>query len=134
MTKLVRTIAAVAAGMALAVVLVVVVEAVDEMAHPAAPFNGNVPEQVRQYPSWVLAFAAMAWGGTAAAATWVASRIGNRVAGGIVALLLTWALAFNLIMLPYAIWFKVAMSIAFPIGCLLGVRYGWRRAAAAKLS
>jgi hypothetical protein len=43
---------------------------------------------VRRYPQWVLAVAVLMWGGAAAAATWVASRIGDRVAGLIVALAL----------------------------------------------
>jgi len=30
-----------------------------------------------------------------------------------------WALAFNLVKLPYTTWFKVAMFIAFPIACFL---------------
>ena len=36
------------------------------------------------------------------------------------------ALVFNLTMLPYTMWFKAAMFCAFPIACLLGVRYGRR--------
>jgi hypothetical protein len=134
MRQLIRTLTSVVASMALAMALVVAVEAFSEMVHPAAPFNGNVPEQVRRYPDWVLAIVVMAWSGTAAAATWVASRFGNRLAGGIVALLLAWALVFNLIMLPYTIWFKVAMFIAFPIACVLGIKYGRRPGADAKLS
>ena len=126
MKHTIRSLLSVVTGMALAMALVAAVEAFGEMVHPAAPFNGDVPEQVRRYPDWVLAVVVMAWGGTAAAATWVASRIGNRVAGGIVALLLAWALAFNLVMLPYTTWFKVAMFITFPIACFLGIRYGRR--------
>jgi hypothetical protein len=66
------------------------------------------------------------WGATAAAATWVASRIGGRLAGALVTLLLASALAFNLSMLPYVMWFKVAMPAAFFVACLLGIRYGTR--------
>lgn len=122
MTYTLRAVAAVVAGMTLAMALVVAVEAFSEIVHPAAPFHGNVPEQVRQYPHWVLAVIVMAYGGTAAAATWVASRIGNQVSGGIVALLLAGALVFNLVMLPYTAWFKFAMSVVFPIACVLGLR------------
>ena len=44
----------------------------------------------------------------------------------VVALLLAWALVFNLSMLPYTMWFKIAMSAAFFVACLLGIRYGRR--------
>ena len=122
-----RTLLAVVAGMAVALALVVAVEWFSSIVHPFPPgFDGNIPEHVRHYPHWVLGVVVLAWGATIAAATWVASRLGNRVAGGVVALLLAWALVFNLTMLPYAIWFKVAMCIAFPVACLLGIRYGRR--------
>jgi hypothetical protein len=68
------------------------------------------------------------WGATAAAATGLASRIGGRLAGAIVTLLLAAALAFNLSMLPYVMWFKIAMPAAFFVACLAGIRLG-RRAA-----
>jgi hypothetical protein len=64
------------------------------------------------------------WGATAAAATWMASRLGGRPAGAVVTLLLAAALAFNISMLPYAMWFKIAMPAAFFIACLLGIRTG----------
>jgi predicted MFS family arabinose efflux permease len=126
MTNTLRAMAAVVAGMTLAMALVVAIEAFSEIVHPAARFHGNVPEQVRQYPLWVLGVVVVAYGGTAAAATWVASRVGNRISGGIVAILLTWALVFNLVMLPYTLWFKFAMTVVFPIACVLGIRFGRR--------
>jgi hypothetical protein len=95
--------------------------------HPFPPnFNGNIPEHVKRYPHWVLEVVVLMWGAAAAAATWVATRLGGRRAGVLVALLLAWALIFNLSMLPYWVWFKVAMYIAFPIACLIGVRFGTR--------
>ena len=122
-----RTLLAVVAGMALAFALVVAVELFSSVVHPFPPdFNGNMGEHVRRYPHWVLGVVVPAWGATCAAATWVASRVGGRLAGIVVALLLAWALIFNLTMLPYATWFKAAMYIAFPIACLLGIRYGRR--------
>jgi len=42
----------------------------------------------------------------------------------VVALLLAWALVFNLTHLPYAMWFKIAMFSAFPLACIPGIRYG----------
>jgi len=36
------------------------------------------------------------------------------------------ALAFNLSMLPYVMWFKIAMPATFFVACLLGIRHGRR--------
>jgi hypothetical protein len=46
--------------------------------------------------------------------------------GLVVAVLLASALIFNLTMLPYTTWFKIAMFSAFPAACLFGIRYGRR--------
>jgi hypothetical protein len=122
-----QVLLAVVSGMALAFALVVAVELFSSVVHPIpADFTGDIPELVRHYPAWVLGVAALAWAATIAAATWVASRIGGRLAGIIVAGLLACALGFNLSMLPYATWFKAAMIIAFPLACVLGIKYGRR--------
>ena len=127
MTSALRLVMAVVAGMALAFALVVAVEFFSSVVHPfPADFDGNVPAHVRRYPGWVLAVAGLMWGATAAAATWVASRIGGRLAGAVVTLVLAAALAFNLSMLPYVMWFKAAMPAAFFVACLLGIRTGTR--------
>jgi hypothetical protein len=121
----VRTLLGVVAGMALAFALVVAVEWFSSIVHPLpAELEGNIPEHVRRYPHWILGVVVLAWGAAATAATWVASRIGGRLAGIVVALLLAWALVFNLAMLPYTLWFKIAMPGAFSLACLLGIRYG----------
>jgi len=129
MKSAVRTLLAVVAGMALAFVLVVAVEMFSAVVHPFPPgFDPNapgaIPAHVQRYPGWVLAVAGLMWGATAAAAAWVASRIGGRAAGALVTLLLAAALAFNLSMLPYVMWFKIAMPAVFFVACLVGVRNG----------
>ena len=126
-----RILLAVVAGMALAFALVVAVEMFSAVVHPFPPgFDPNapgaIPAHVQRYPGWVLAVAGLMWGATAAAATWVASRIGGRLAGALVTLLLASALAFNLSMLPYVMWFKIAMPAVFFVACLLGIRRGRR--------
>ena len=122
-----RTLVAVVVGMAAALALVVGVEWFSAIVHPfPADFNGNMGEHVKRYPDWVLGVVVLAWGATAAVATWVAARIGGRVAGMVVTLLLAWALVFNLTHLPYSMWFKVTMFSAFPIACFLGIRFGRR--------
>ena len=127
MKSAVRTLLAVVAGMALAFALVVAVEFFSSVVHPfPANFDGNIPAHVKRYPQWVLGVVVPMWGATAAAATWVASRIGGQLAGALVTLLLASALAFNLSMLPYVMWFKIAMPAAFFVACLLGIRTGTR--------
>ena len=127
MKSALRTVLAVVAGMALAFALVVAVEFFSAIVHPfPANFDGNIPAHVRRYPHWVLGVVVLMWGATAAAAAWVASRIGGRLAGTLVTLLLASALAFNVSMLPYVMWFKVAMPAAFFVACLLGIRTGTR--------
>ena len=127
MKSVMRTLVAVVAGMALAFVLVVAVELFSAVVHPLpADFDGNIPEHVRRYPNWILGVVVPMWAATAAAATWVATRLGGRLAGALVTLLLASALAFNLSMLPYVRWFKIAMPAAFFVACLLGIRHGGR--------
>jgi hypothetical protein len=127
MKSVLRTLFAVMVGLALALALVVAVELLSAVVHPLpANFDGNIGEHVKRYPHWILAVVVLAWSATAAAATWVGSRLGNRLAGAVVALLLAWGLTFNLTSLPYAMWFKVVMFGAFPIACLLGITYGKR--------
>ena len=129
MKVVLRTLFAVVAGMAVALALVVAVEGFSAIVYPIpADLTDDIPEHVRRYPDWILAVVVPAWGATATAATWAASRLGGQVAGGIVALLLAWALVFNLTQLPYTMWFKVVMFVAFPVACLLGLRYGIRGA------
>jgi hypothetical protein len=128
MRSAVATLLAIVLGMALALALVVGVELFSAVVYPIpADLQGNIPEHVRRYPHWILGVAVLAWGATATAATWVASRVGNRLAGIIVALLLAWALIFNLTALPYTMWFKIVMFGVFPIACLLGITSGARR-------
>jgi hypothetical protein len=129
MKNVLRIVLAVVAGMALAFVLVVAVELFSSVVHPFPPgldpnAPGSIPAHVQRYPGWVLAVAGLMWGATAAAAVWVASRIGGRLAGAVVTLLLAAALAFNLSMLPYVMWFKIAMPATFFVACLIGIRGG----------
>lgn len=122
-----RALLGIVAGMAVAFALVVAVEMFSAVVHPYPPdFNGDIPAHVKRYPAWVLAVVVPMWGVAAAAATWVATRLGNQAAGIIVTLLLAWALVFNVTHLPYPLWFKVAMLAAFPVFCLVGLRYGKR--------
>lgn len=127
MKTFMRTLFAIGTGMVVAFVLVVAVEWFSAVVHPLpADLEGNIPEHVRRYPHWILGVVVVAWGSIATAATWIASRLGNRVAGIAVALLLASGLIFNLAMLPYTMWFKVVMLSVFPVACAIGITYAKR--------
>jgi hypothetical protein len=125
-----RTILAVVAGMAVALVLVIGVELFSAVVHPVPPgFTATMDEMcqhVARYPHWVLGTVVLLWSATTFISTWVATRIGNRLAGIAVILILTLAIVFNVSMLPYALWFKVVMLSCFPVACYLGCRRGVR--------
>ena len=126
-----RTLLGVVAGMALAFALLIATESFSAVVHPfPKEFTGTMDEMcqhVARYPHWFLGVAVVAWSATAFASTWVAARIGNRWAGIALILLLTFAIVFNLSMLPYAIWFKVVMLPCFALACYVGVTRGIRK-------
>ena len=130
MKKYLRQTVAIVVGLVLAFALVAAVEYLSSILHPPPPgftkTEAEICALVASYPDWVLGVAAVAWTATAFVSTWVASLIGGRVSGVIVALILLLALGSNLAMLPYAIWFKVLMPIALLMTCYLGVKFGIR--------
>lgn len=131
MSTVFRALGSIVSGLALAFALVVVVEVVSLMAHPFPTDFGGTKEEmckhVERFPQWVLALVVPAWAGTTFASTWMASRIGNRGCGLFVGLLLLAAVAMNVAMLPYPIWFKVSNLIAIPVAIFLGLRLSSRR-------
>ncbi len=131
MKTVLRTLLAVVAGMALALVLVIAVEGFSAVVHPVpAGFTGSMDEMcqhVARYPDWVLGVVVLAWSATTFVSTWVATRIGNRLAGVAVVLILSSAIVFNVSKLPYAMWFKVVMLSCFAAACYLGARRGIQR-------
>jgi predicted MFS family arabinose efflux permease len=72
----------------------------------------------------VLAVIVPIWGAAALVSTWIAGRLGNLASTLVVGLLLVAAVAFNLSMLPYPIWFKVACLVVIPAAAVAG---GYRR-------
>lgn len=121
-----RTLAAVVAGILAAFVLVVVVEGFSEVVHPmpegVAKTTEEICRHVERYPAWVLAVVVAAWGFTAFVGAWVARRIGNWHSVAIVGLLLLAAVALNISMLPYPMWFKVATLLVVPVAIIFGGR------------
>ncbi len=123
-----RTIIAISAGLALAFLLVIAVELFSAVVHPFPPeFTGTTDEicACRPISRLGLGVVILAWSATAFVSTWVATRIGNRLAGVVVILILTLAIVFNVVKLPYVMWFKVVMLSCFAVACFLGaMRYG----------
>jgi hypothetical protein len=134
MKQVLRAVAGVVAGMVLAIVLLVAVELFSAVVHPTPEgFTGTQEEMcqhVERYPAWVLGVAVPMWGGVALASTWVAQKIGGVVPATIVGLLLFVGLVFNVSMLPYPIWFKVACLLVIPGAIVAGMRLARREAAA----
>ena len=128
-----RTFAAIFAGLLLAFILVVAVEAFSAVVHPLPEDFGGTQEElcehVERYPPWVLAVVVPAWAAAALAAVWVARSVGNVFSAAIVGLLLLAAVVFNVSMLPYPIWFKAACLLAIPAAMILGVRRSRPKAA-----
>lgn len=126
-----RYMAAIVAGMIVTFVLVFAVEALNAAVHPAPPdFKGTMEEMclhVEHYPNWVLALVVPAWTGTAFTGTWIAGRIGNRMCALFIGLLVVAAVAFNVSMLPYALWFKIVILLVIPVAVVLGDRWSIRR-------
>lgn len=130
-----RTLAAIVAGLLLAFALVVAVELLSAVVHPLPEgFGGSTEEMCRhveRYPPWVLAVVVPAWAVAAFAGTWTAQRIGNLYSAVLVGLLFVAALVFNISMLPYPIWFKVANLLVIPTAVVAGGRRSKRRQTAA---
>ncbi len=126
MTIVLRSVYAIIASLAFAVVSIVGVELVSNVVHPFPPeFSGTqaeVCQHVARYPHWVLALVVAAWGTITLESTWIATRMGSRVHGIIIGVLLLSAVGFNLSMLPYPIWFKVLNLCVFPLAIFLGIR------------
>lgn len=132
MKKFLQGLAGTAAGLAVAFFLVILVEIYGEKIHPLPPGAGDSMEavcaHVADFPDWVLATVVPMWGLTAFAGTWVAGTIGRAVPCLVVGALVLAALALNLSMLPYALWFKAIMPPVALTGAVWGTiaSGGWR--------
>jgi uncharacterized membrane protein YjjP (DUF1212 family) len=94
-------------------------------AHPF-PANFKMEDQqalfahIVSYPPWVLGVAVGLWGSTVMAASWVGTRIGGRVAGIVLCLVLVFLFYCNLMQFPYPFWFKAAEFVSLPICLYIG--------------
>lgn len=120
-----RIVGGIIAALATAFALLIAVESFSAVVHPLpSDFQGTTEEvcaHVARCPAWVLATVVPMWGFTAFASVWVAGRLGNRWGALFVGALLLAGALFNLAMLPYPLWFKVAMPIALLVAVALGI-------------
>jgi hypothetical protein len=121
---------AISASLITAFAMLAVIEGISEVYHPSPPgMDPNDMEacmtHVANYPQWLLAAFAPAWGFTAFVSVWLATRLGafRHVAHGIAigTLLFIGAIA-NMLMLPYPLWFELVNLVAIPLGIWLGIR------------
>jgi MFS family permease len=126
MVTILRSLGAIVAGIAVAIVMVIAVELFSSIVHPfPEDFEGTVEEvsqHVERYPHWVLAVVVIAWGFAALAAAWIAGKLGNRGSAVFLGLLLIAAVFLNIVQLPYPLWFKIATPIVIPIASVCGYR------------
>lgn len=127
MRQALRAILSIATGLVVALALVIAIEMLSAIVHPLPPgFGGSedeMCEHVQRYPQWVLAIASVLWAATTLLSCWLAKRIANRGCGLIVGVLLLGAVLFNVIMLPYPIWFKVTSPALQGVVLLAALRF-----------
>jgi len=132
--RLAWSVAGVAAGLVLALVLLIAVEAFSAVVHPFPPGFGQTPgltpEQqqaelcahVERYPPWVLAVVVPMWSLLAGLSTSLATRLGGSGAGWVVRMALFAAVLLNVAMLPYPGWFRGMAVLGVSLGTFWG---GW---------
>lgn len=124
--KTLRTLSAIPIALFVAFTLVVAVEFFSAVVYPPPQdFGGTMEEtcrHVENYPAWVLVVVVPAWALIALVSVFAARKIGNLFSAAFVGLFLLAAVAFNVSMLPYPIWFKIIILAAVPAALLAGSR------------
>jgi len=138
---IIRSFGAIIVSVLAALALVAVIEMLTLNFHPF-PAGVDTSEQtvindhVAKFPHWVLAIAAIGWLLTAFVSSWIATRLGaNRHPnhGYGVGAFLFLAAAFNLLSLPYPLWFKIVNLLGIPIAIYLGVMFAKKPSSNLKL-
>lgn len=137
--NLLRSLFALLAGLAVALVLVLGVELLSGLVHPFPP--GVDPTDleacrahVARYPGWVLGVVVVLWGLTTFLSSWTATRLGtgqHPAHGLLIGGFLLAMVILNMSMLPYPGWFVIANLLIFPLSSYWGAHRG-RPAAASR--
>ena len=128
---IIKSLGAVFLSLILAFGLIVGVEGLSSILHPwPEDFSGTPEEiilQVQNYPTWVLAFlGGIGWGTTMLFSTFIATRFGhnrNPLHGYSVGLLLVSMAVFNMILLPYPVWFWILSLMVLPAAAFFGTNW-----------
>lgn len=131
MKSVVTTIVAIVAGVLLALLLLIAIEAFSAVVHPFPEGFHHTPEEmcrhVERYPPWVLAVVVPMWGATAFLSVLVTRILGNLVSLAIVGALLLAAVVGNVAMLPYPSWFVIASPLAVVFAVAMAGRQAFAR-------
>lgn len=119
MMQVLRAITGIVVGMMVLIILLIAVEFYSSIVHPVPSNFGNTPaemcEHVARYPAWVLASVVPLWAIASLASGWTALRLGNRFSFATVSFLIVAGLVMNVSMLPYPMWFKIAILMVIPL-------------------
>ena len=127
-----RSVAAIAVSLVVAMALIIAVEVVTLLFHPFPPDvdtndHDVICAHVAKFPHWVLAIGVVGWGVTTFVSSWVATRLGSgrHPAHGIaIGSLLFLAVVANMWMLPYPVWFEIANLVIIPLAIFGAVKIG----------
>ncbi|QDU95483.1 hypothetical protein [Lignipirellula cremea] len=130
--KLLRSTGAIVAALVLALAGVIAVEGFSAVVHPFPPGVDATDLEaciahVARYPHWVLGVVVGLWGGIVLGSVWLATRLGtgrHPAHGVAIGVLLCMAVAFNCWMLPYPLWFELALLLTLPVCVVLGSLWG----------
>ena len=127
-----RSIGSVLAGLVVAFAFIIAAEVFCNFYHPFPPGADTnnfevIEDQVRSYPTWVLAAGAAFWAAAPFTGAWLATRLGtgrHPAHGYIVGAILLALAGCNMSMLPYPIWFPIVIVGTFLLGTFFGARLG----------
>ncbi len=129
--SILQSAGAVGFGLVIAFVLVVGIEVLSDFFHPFP--TGLDPHDfeacsahVARYPTLLLGVCGLLWAITAFVSTWIATRLGTvrHPAHGIgLGGFLLGMAVFNIVILPYPIWFKVLTPITLALGVYWGQKW-----------
>ncbi len=129
--SLFQSAGAVLLGFLIALWLVIGFEAFGAYYHPFPPDVDPsdfavCAAHVALYPQWILALATLSWSLTGFVATWIATRLGtgrHPAHGlGLGGFLLGMAV-FNIVILPYPIWFKAITPVTLALAVYWGQKW-----------
>ncbi|MDZ4685567.1 MAG: hypothetical protein SH850_10930 [Planctomycetaceae bacterium] len=133
--SILRSTMAVVLALAAAMAIIIAVEGIGAIMHPFPPgFDPTDMEackaHVARYPTAALIMGVVGWGLAVFASAWIATRLGagRHPAHGItIGLLLLAAAGYNMLMLPYPLWFEIANLVVFPAAFLIAAQLGRRQ-------